>query len=212
MIVDDHSIVRDGIKALLMNVSNIDIIGEAADGTELFMLLNTLQPDIILLDISMPDYSGIEISKRLQNDYNIKIIMLTADTSDESVQNALQSGAYGYLPKNTKREELIYAINKVNLGEEYIASSISSSVLKSYITKIRDLHSKDSKSAIELSKREIEIIELFSEGLSFKEIADKLCISARTVESHKNNILQKLEVKSIMEMVKYAIKNNIIKL
>ncbi|MCX6231696.1 MAG: response regulator transcription factor [Bacteroidetes bacterium] len=213
IIVDDHPIVRDGIKVLLMNVSNIEIIGEAADGNELFELLKTKVPDILIMDISMPDLSGIEITEKLKSEKSeIKVIMLTADKTDESVFDSLKAGALGYLPKNAKRDEIIDAINKVYEGEEYIAESITSTVLKTYISNARNLNYQDSKRNIELSKREIEIVELFSEGLSYKEIANRLYISTRTVESHKNNILEKLELKTIVDLVKYAIKNKIIKL
>jgi DNA-binding NarL/FixJ family response regulator len=213
IIVDDHPIVRDGIKVLLMNVSNIEIIGEAADSNELFELLETKMPDVLLMDISMPNLSGIEITEKLKAEKSlIKVIMLTADKTDESVFDSLKAGALGYLPKNAKRDEIIDAINKVYDGKEYIAESITSTVLKTYISNARSLDFQEHKRNIELSKREIEIVELFSEGLSYKEIANRLYISTRTVESHKNNILEKLELKTIVDLVKYAIKNKIIKL
>lgn len=213
ILVDDHPIVRDGIKVLLMNVPNIEIVGEAADSTELFELLKTTIPDILIMDISMPELSGIEITEKLKSEQSdIKIIMLTADKTDEAVFDSLKAGALGYLPKNAKRNEIIDAINKVYEGEEYIAESITSTVLKTYISKARSYEFKDAKRNIELSKREIEIVELFSEGLSYKEIAARLYISTRTVESHKNNILEKLELKTIIDLVKYAIKHHIIKL
>ncbi len=210
ILVDDHPIVRDGLKVLLMNVPNVEVIGEAADSIELFELLKSNHPDILLMDISMPNLSGIEITEKLNADESpIKIIMFTADASDESVFDALKAGALGYLPKNAKRVEILEAINKVYEGEEYLAESITSTVLKTYISRAR--RSEPDKN-IELSKREIEIVELFSEGLTYKEIANHLYISTRTVESHKNNILEKLELKTIVDLVKYAIRNGIIKL
>jgi DNA-binding NarL/FixJ family response regulator len=213
IIVDDHPIVRDGISVLLMNVSNIEIIGEAADSYELDDLLKNIKPDIILMDISMPGESGITITEKLKvKQPDIKIIMLTADVNDNSIFDSLKAGALGYLPKNAKRNEIIDAINNVYEGKEYIAESITSNVLKTYISKARDIKPHDSKHEVELSKREIEIVELFSEGLTYKEIANRLFISTRTVESHKNNILEKLELKTIVDLVKYAIKHNIIKL
>jgi len=213
ILVDDHQIVRDGVKVLLMNVPDVEIVGEAADGVELFELLKTILPDIILLDISMPNLSGIDILRKFKEEkLNIKVIMLTADSTDEAVFDSLKAGALGYLPKNAKRDEILDAIYKVNEGEEYIAECITSTVLKTYISKARNLNFIDSKRNIELSKREIEIVELFSEGLSYKEIANRLNISSRTVESHKNNILEKLELKTIVDLVKYAIKHRIIKL
>ncbi len=213
VLVDDHQLVRDGVKVMLMNVDDIQIVGEAADSSELFDLLKTTQVDIILMDISMPEHSGIEVTETIKKQgMEVKVIMLTADASDAAVFDSLKAGALGYLPKNAKRDEILQAIYKVNEGEEYIAESITSAVLKTYISKARNLNYIDPIRNIELSKREIEIVELFSEGLSYKEIANRLYISTRTVESHKNNILEKLELKTIVDMVKYAIKNGIIKL
>ena len=213
IIVDDHPIVRDGISVLLMNVSNIEIIGEAADSYELDDLLKNIKPDIILMDISMPGESGIMITEKLNKKHpDIKVIMLTADVNDNSIFDSFKVGALGYLPKNAKRNEIIEAINNVYEGKEYIAESITSNVLKTYISKARNIKQHESKQEVELSKREIEIVELFSEGLTYKEIANRLYISTRTVESHKNNILEKLELKTIVDLVKYAIKHNIIKL
>ncbi|MEI6695396.1 MAG: response regulator transcription factor [Bacteroidota bacterium] len=213
VLVDDHQIVRDGVKVLLMNVPDIEVVGEAADSSELFELLKTIQVDIIMMDISMPEHSGIEVTEIIKKQgLDVKVIMLTADVSDAAVFDSLKAGALGYLPKNAKRDEILQAIYKVNEGEEYIAESITNAVLKTYISKARNLNYIDPIRNIELSKREIEIVELFSEGLSYKEIANRLYISTRTVESHKNNILEKLELKTIVDMVKYAIKNGIIKL
>ena len=213
VLVDDHQLVRDGVKVMLMNVADIEIVGEAADSSELFELLKTIQPDIIMMDISMPEHSGIEVTEIIKKQgLKVKVIMLTADVSDAAVFDSLKAGALGYLPKNAKRDEILQAIYKVNEGEEYIAESITNAVLKTYISKARNLNYIDPIRNIELSKREIEIVELFSEGLSYKEIANRLYISTRTVESHKNNILEKLELKTIVDMVKYAIKNGIIKL
>ena len=213
VLVDDHQLVRDGVKVMLMNVADIEIVGEAADSSELFELLKTIQPDIIMMDISMPEHSGIEVTEIIKKQgLKVKVIMLTEDVSVAAVFDSLKAGALGYLPKNAKRDEILQAIYKVNEGEEYIAESITNAVLKTYISKARNLNYIDPIRNIELSKREIEIVELFSEGLSYKEIANRLYISTRTVESHKNNILEKLELKTIVDMVKYAIKNGIIKL
>jgi len=213
IIIDDHQIVRDGIKILLMNIKDIEVVGEASNGDELFELLKTKEPDVLVLDIMMPGMSGIEITSIVKNKYpEVKVIILSANTEDDSVFDSLKAGAHAYLPKNAKREELVEAVYMVAAGNEFLSDSISHTVLRNFISRARtgNKHAKEKEAT--LTKREIEIVELFSEGLSYKEIADRLFISVRTVESHKNNIMEKLELKSIVDLVKYAIKNKIIEL
>ncbi|MCF8297782.1 MAG: response regulator transcription factor [Saprospiraceae bacterium] len=213
ILIDDHHIVRDGIKILLMNIKDIEVVGEASNGDELFELLKTKDPDVLILDIMMPGMSGIEITEKIKNDYpGIKVIILSANTDDESVFDSLKAGAHGYLPKNARREELLEAVYMVAAGNEFLSDSISHTVLRSFITRARTGNRQEKDKEATLTKRELEIVELFAEGLSYKEIADRLFISVRTVESHKNNIMEKLELKSIVDLVKYAIKHKIIEL
>jgi DNA-binding NarL/FixJ family response regulator len=212
ILVDDHHIVREGINILLMNVGDIEVIGEASDSDELFELLRTQKPDILLMDISMPKMSGIEISHIISHDYpDIKVIILTADSSEGSVFEALKAGACGYLPKNVKRNELLEAIHRVAEGEEYLAGSFTGMVFRTFMRYARKEKAEYEKEE-PLSKRELEIVKLFAEGLSYKEIADRMNISVRTVESHKNHIMEKLGLRSIVDLVKYAIKQGIIRL
>lgn len=213
ILVDDHNIVRKGVKILLMNLPDIEVIGEAADSNSLFDLLPKNKPDILLLDIVLPDISGITIVKKINTEYpDIKVIMLTANDNEEFVYESMRAGALGYLPKDILQEELIEAIRTVNEGNEYIAKSITSAVMKNYM--VRSMLGKTYKFRFgkDLSFREIEIIKLISEGFKYKEIADKLNISFRTVETHKNNILEKLGLNSVIELVRFAIKNKISKL
>jgi len=211
ILVDDHNIVRDGFKNLLMNLPDIKVIGEAGTGAELFNILQKMQPDILLMDISLPKMSGIVITEKLSREYpEIKVIMLTANVDDEAVFDSFKAGALGYLPKNIQYDELIDAISTVYEGNEYLAKSISDVVLKNYLTRAKVKSVKELKSHQELTKRELQVIELFAGGFSYKEIADQLNISVHTVESHKKNILKKLELNSIVDMVKYAVKHGII--
>ncbi len=213
IMVDDHQIVRDGIKALISDEPWIDIIGEASNHTELFALLNTLKPDMIMLDISMPEMSGIEIARQLTIDRpEIKLLMLSMYMSEEFITNAIEAGAKGYLTKTTTQEEILNALKVINEGGEFYSDSVSNILLKSFIKKTQNKVSDSKEQAIILTKRENEILKHFAEGLSNKEIADRLFISIRTVESHKNNIMQKLDLKSTVELIKYAIKNKIIEL
>jgi len=207
ILVDDHNIVRDGLKILLMNLPDIEVIGEVATGADLFDLLKLKMPDVLLMDILLPKMSGIAITEKLRREFpDIKVIMLTASINDESIIDSFKAGALGYLSKSIQREELIQAIKEVNSGKEYLVKSISETVLDNY-KKAKD---RTINQHYEITTRELQIIELFTEGLSYKEIADKLNISTRTVESHKNHIFEKLEINSIADLVKYAIRHGII--
>jgi len=209
ILVDDHDIVRDGIKSLLRTQPNFNIIGEAGSYKELKNILQFDIPDIIILDISMPDKSGIEITRIIKKEYpSIKIIILSMHIIDEFIFNSLEAGVNAYLPKNTSKKELITAIEQVNAGNDFFSEQISNIILKGYLQKIKkDDFNKGNK---ELTKREKEILVLFAEGASNQEIADKLYISIRTVESHKNHIMQKLKLNSTVDLIKYALKNNYI--
>ncbi|MEI8204628.1 MAG: response regulator transcription factor [Bacteroidota bacterium] len=211
ILVDDHDIVRDGLKVLLMNLSDIKVIGEVSTGFELFNLLQNIKPDIILMDISLPKMSGIVITKTISLEYPAcKVIMLTASVNEKSVSESFKAGALGYLPKNIRQDELLDAIREVHKGNRYIAKSISDDVMNKYLSKNKSEALGQPKVEGELTKRELEIIELFAEGYNYKEVAERLSISYNTVETHKKNIFEKLEINSIVELVKYAIKHGII--
>lgn len=209
ILVDDHHIVRNGFKSLLSNAEDITIIGEAAGQQELIKLLGKVVPDIVILDISMPEASGIEVTSYLTKNYpDVKVLILSMYTSEDFIRKAIKAGAKGYLPKNTTKKEFLEAIYAVFNGSEYFSKSISEIIMKTYVQQIKTGEEHGKKESI-LSAREIEVLRLFVSGMSNQEIADKLFISIRTVESHKNHIMQKLELKSTVEMVKYALKHNI---
>jgi DNA-binding NarL/FixJ family response regulator len=210
ILTEDHQILRDGIKALIAS-SNIEIIGEASTAAELWKLLETNIPDIILMDISLPDISGIEITRIVTEKFpSIRVLMLSMFTDESFISQAIKAGAKGYLHKNTTREEMLIAIESVFTGNEFYSDNISKVILKTYIEKAK-LHPKEITNPQEiLSKREIEILKMFAEGFINKEIADRLFISIRTVESHKNHIMQKLNLKTQVELVKYAIRHNLV--
>ncbi|MFZ4741885.1 MAG: response regulator [Bacteroidales bacterium] len=211
VLVDDHRLFLDGIKSLLSEVDFIDIIGEASSGNEALDMLTNIKPDIIMMDISMKGLSGIDVSKEITMLYpDIKIMILSMHTNEEFVINAIKAGAKGYLSKDTSKEELLDAIQIIQEGGECYSKLISENFLKSYVKKY-----KAEQSLIEnkiLTQREIEILKLAVHGLSNKEIADKLFISTKTVDSHKNNIMQKLKLKNTAEMVLYAVKNKLIEI
>jgi DNA-binding NarL/FixJ family response regulator len=210
ILTEDHQILRDGVKALIAS-ENIEITGEAATGVELWKLLENEQPDIILMDISLPDTSGIELTRLISERYPwIKVLILSMFTDESFINQAIKSGAKGYLHKNTTREEMLIAIDTVYSGNDFYSDNISKIILKSYIEKAKVKSDEIQNPHEVLSKREIEILRMFAEGFINKEIADKLFISIRTVESHKNHIMQKLNLKTQVELVKYAIKHNLI--
>ncbi len=210
ILVEDHLIVRDGIKALLSGNEKFEIIGEADSGSHFFALLKSHKPDVVLLDINLPDISGIEITKKLAAGYpNIKVVVLSMYNTEDYIFNAVKAGAKAYLPKTTNRAELQEAVISVYRGEEYFSQSISNVILRSFIQQAK---SEVNGRGNQLSVRETEILKLFAEGSSNTEIADQLFISVRTVESHKNHIMQKLELKSTVDLIKFAIRNNIIEI
>ncbi|NQV03819.1 MAG: response regulator transcription factor [Bacteroidia bacterium] len=212
-LVDDHQLVRDGIKALLAGISDIHIIGEANNGTELLETIKSKQPDIILMDISLPDISGIDLTRMLSQSHpEIRVLMLSMYTNEDFVFNAVKAGAKGYLPKNTSRQELLDAIYSIHDGHEFFSDSISKVILKRFLRQATQPEVGAEDSPQPLTTREQEILKLFAEGHNNKEISTRLKISIRTVESHKNHIVKKLGLKSTVEMVKFAIKNKIVEL
>ena len=209
ILADDHRIFRDGIKSLLSDNEHINIIGEASSGNELLNLLKTHHPDVVIVDITMPGLSGIEVTKHISELYpEIKTMILSMHTDEEFVINSINAGAKGYLPKDTSKEELLAAIKIIFEGGEYYSKLVSDNFLKSYFKKQKV--EQNLKENEDLTQREIEILKLAAYGKSNKEIADKLYISTKTVDTHKYHILKKLKLKNTAEMVLYAVKNKII--
>ena len=202
-IVDDHRIVRDGIRAMLTGSTVFELVYEASNGSEMKMIPKSIVPDIVLLDIGLPDISGLELIAFIRETAGSKILILTAEMEENLICEAVEKGADGFLHKDASGEELISAMNIISGGEPYFGQNLSSIVYRSFKRKIKDLNSIHNMPA--LTERELEIIRELGEGLSFKEIGSKLFISPRTVENHKNNILEKLELKNTIELVKYAI-------
>ena len=213
ILVDDHQIVRDGIRLLIEGMENIRVIDEAGSGEDMKALLKSKKPDMAIIDISLPGMSGIELAEHISKHYpGVKVLMLSMYTNEEFIFNSIKAGAAGYLPKNTTRKELNTAIDTIMQGGEYFGESIANIILKSYIKKAQSENEDNEKGLESLSFREQEVLRLFSEGMSNKEIADALFISTRTVESHKNHIMQKLELKTTVDLIKFAIRNGILEI
>jgi len=210
VIADDHKIVRDGIKALLLTQKKIQVVGEASNGTQLKKLVKETKPDLILLDLIMPGESGLDvIPDLLKLAPEARILILSSEMDEETVCEAVSRGAIGFLHKNSSENELIMAIEAVYNHEPYFGQNIAGIIYKSYT---RRLQEHKSNKQPKITDREKEIIALLAEGLCFKEIGERLFISPRTVENHKNNILSKLELKNTIELLRYAIKNHLIHL
>jgi len=210
IIVDDHELFRLGVRtAIELRHPDIVITGEAGSGVEFFNLLETAEADIALLDIMLPDMSGIDIARRLKTEYpEMKILAVSAENSSATVQEMLNTGIEGFVSKvNTSPDILADAIRSVAQGLEYFGRDISEIINRIYIAK-----KKTTQISEEFSDTEKRIIECCFEGLSGKLIADRLFISLRTVDWHKSNIFSKLGINSTLEMVQFAIKNGIIRM
>lgn len=207
-VVDDHEIVRDGLRALLIGNPKIKMVGEASQASEFFQLLKKTRIDVAVLDIALPGMSGIDIARVLQKDApQIKVLMLSANTQENYVVSALKAGALGFLPKNCSKKELLEAIVSVYRGELFFGKNITQAVFKTFVKKVQGRADAETG---ELSERELEVLRGFAEGFSYKEIADQLSITTRTVESHKKSIFMKLNFQNNTDLIKYAIKQGIV--
>ena len=210
VLVDDHQLIRMGIKALLKSESSIDVIGEINTAKETLNYIDEKGPDVVLMDISLDDGDGILLTREIVKRYKyVKVIMLSMHVKEDFIQRSIKAGASGYLLKDSPKDELIRAIKEVARGEKYFASEVHQLMVSSYVNKAGDFTDKKRK-LTGLTKREIEIIRLLSDGLSNQKIAGQLGISHRTVDTHRTNIMQKVIVKNVAELVKYSIVNKLI--
>jgi DNA-binding NarL/FixJ family response regulator len=212
LLVDDHQIIRDGVKTMILGEEGIEFAGCAENGLNALELIRTRMPDVVISDISMPDMTGIELTRKITElGVSAKVLILSMYTTDDYIFNVIQAGAKGILPKqDTTKEMLLEAIRTLYEGGEYYAPSISKKLMNSVVSGIKKGNVADTSNKYVLTLREKEILKLYVEGYSNREIADRLSISIRTVETHKNNIMQKFEFKSTVEMIKFALKNNIV--
>lgn len=203
VLADDHVFVRDGIKSLLENEANIQVVGEATDGLEALKIVETEQPDLLILDIRMPNLTGIEVVEKLRSQNNfVKIVMLSMHESEEYVLKSIKAGADGYLLKGSSKEEFLKAVHTVANGGKYFSGDISSILIgqlsNSGTAAVESKQSLDEDMMI--TKREKEILKLLLSGKGNKEIAEALDISKRTAEVHRFNLMKKLKVKNLMEL------------
>jgi len=211
ILVDDHTIIRDGIKALLKDSKDIVVVGEAGTGKELLAMLPNLDADVVLMDINMPELDGFETTTILrEQNSDLKILILSMLDHENYIAKILDAGASGYLLKNTGREEMICGIKIVAAGGQFISSAVSFNMLKKLQNPNYKSVSTEEKQTRDLSQREIEILKLIADGLTNAEIADKIFTSKRTVETHRQNIIEKTKAKNTAALIKYAISKGII--
>jgi DNA-binding NarL/FixJ family response regulator len=205
LIVDDHPLVREGLKVIIGRSSKFEVVGEAGEAREGFRMAEELKPDLVLLDISLPDESGIELTRRIKSALpEARILIVSMHSKIDYITEAFKAGATGYVVKESAAEKLLTALESVATGEHYLDSPVSHSVIQNLIKSPE----KDTKIADgaygSLTPREQEILRVLAEGLSVKEIADKLFISPKTVENHRTNIMNKLGLNSSIELARYA--------
>jgi DNA-binding NarL/FixJ family response regulator len=207
-IADDHQMFIDGIKALLKNEKDIRVIGEALNGIELLKLLEKEKPDVVLLDINMPEMDGIEATKIISSKYpHVKIIILSMHSTKEFVAGLIEAGASGYILKNTGKKELVEAMQAVAKGKSYYSKGVTEIIMDSFKNPLRKIQDPELP---QLTDREKEILKLIAQELSTKKIAERLFISEETVNTHRRNIMSKTGAKNMAGMVKYALQRGLI--
>ena len=207
ILADDHVLVRHGIRRILEENLNLEIKGEVGDGLELLSLLNKLNADLVILDVSMPNLRGIEAISEIRHiQPNIKVLILTMHNEEEYLYQAVSAGADGYLLKEDAEKELFSAIETIHNGRVYISPNLADQSMQNWVRMRRG--EDPTYHAQPLTVREREILKLIAEGKSNKEIGDLLCISVRTVERHRANMMSKLNIRKTAELVQYALKKH----
>ncbi len=211
LLVDDHTIVRQGIKALLDTQEGIEVVGEAEDGREAIEKVKQMAPNVIVIDITMPNLNGIEATRQIKKiNPEIKVLVLTVHDNEEYIHRILQAGASGYLLKESAVSDLVSAINAVEKDDIFLSPSISKVVVKDYIRHV-ETESGDFDSLNILTNREREVLQLIAEGHTNKEIARILKLSIKTIDVHRSHIMDKLNIHDITGLVKYSIRKGLIK-
>ncbi len=212
LVADDHEIVRKGLRALLEGHSGWEVVDEAVDGREAVEKARRLEPDLVILDVSMPNLNGLEACRQIRKEVPAtEVLILTIHDSEQLVREVLEAGARGYVLKSDAGRELVTAVEAVRKHKPYFTHKVSELVLEGYLRSglsITDVGK--SPKLVRLSSREREIVQLLAEGKSNKEVASALHISVKTAETHRTNVMRKLDLHSISELVRYAIRNKIV--
>ncbi len=216
LIADDHDVVRSGLRMLLRTGPDFSVVAEAGDGKEAVRLAGTARPDVAILDISMPKLDGIGATKLIREKYpEVKILVLTVHEGEEYVHEILRAGASGYLLKNASKKEIFDAIRSVMAGERFFSRGISQLIVDGFVRGLKGQPSGDAKEAslqsAKLTKRELEILQYIAQGYTNREIADALFLSFRTVNTHRANLMQKLDIHDTAGLVRHAITLGLVK-
>ncbi|MFN3308743.1 MAG: response regulator [Anaerolineales bacterium] len=208
LLADDHTILREGIRSLIEDEPDLEVVGEAEDGISVVKLADSLKPDVILMDLAMPLLNGLEATRQIRkNNPNAKILILTMHENEEYIRQVLATGAMGYILKDAAARELLGAIRSVHRGEVVLSPAITRLIVTDYL-RWGDLSTQDSSDG--LTDRERQILQLIAEGYTNKQIADILSISIKTVQAHRLNLMKKLDLHDRGELIKYAIQKKII--
>ena len=209
LLADDHTVVRDGLRALLEREDDMTVVGEAADGRESIRMAETESPDVVVMDLAMPNMNGMEATRRILASTSCAgVVILSMHSDESSVLGALKAGAKGYLLKDSMRGEVIQAIRAVSEGRSFLTKKIARIMQEDYVSRLQQRGLEDRYDL--LSDREREVLQMIAEGRSNKEVANLLNISPTTVETHRAHILQKLDIHSVPELILYAVRKGII--
>jgi len=210
ILADDHKIIRDGLRTLIEKETGMEVVAEAENGRKTIRLTQKLIPNVVIMDVSMPDMNGIEATRKIIAEMpHVRVIALSMHSDRRFVLGMLEAGASGYLLKDCAFDELSHAIRNVTAGHTYLSPKIADVVVKGYLSKISEA---TLMSGNVLTPREREILQLIAEGMSAKEIADHLNLGIKTVETHRRNMMQKLKMNSIAELTKYAVREGLVSL
>lgn len=210
LLADDHPVVRRGMRSCLEGIRHVEVVAEAVDGQEALNLVKELSPDIVLMDIDMPNVNGLEATKVVREEFpDTRVLILSVHTNKDYVLQIIRSGAQGYVLKDTAPADLVRAIESVDNGEPFFSPDISQIVLNQYLEEAGADSSADS---VKLTTRERQVLSMIAEGQSNKEMANHLGVGVRTIETHRERVMNKLNIHSVAGLTKYAITNGIVKL
>jgi DNA-binding NarL/FixJ family response regulator len=209
LLVDDHTIVRKGLRSLLDAEADIQVIGEAEDGREAVEKVGRLRPQVVVMDITMPGLSGLEATRQIKERFpQVQVVVLTMHTAEEYICQILRARASGYVVKRAAPSELISAVRAAYRGESFLSPLVSKTVIEEYLRQAEALAGENSYET--LTPREREVLQLIAEGHSNRRIAELLCLSVKTVQSHRANLMRKLDIHSTAELTQYAIRKGVI--
>lgn len=209
LLVDDHRLIRGGLRLMLERESDVSVVGEAADGREAVALAKSVKPDVVVMDVGMPNLSGIEaVHQMTQENPQLAIVMLSMHSDESYVLRALKAGARGYLLKDSAEADLLKAVHAVAGGKSYFSPAVSKVLLDDYVRKLKRSGTEDPYDL--LTPREREVLQLIAEGRSNKDVANLLNLSVYTIESHRSNLMEKLNLKGLPELILYAVRKGII--